>query len=196
MVPMNDFEYINWILSEDFRCKNDVPLTMSESKGDEKKPHSVVIKKIGGRIQNIALYRFDADERNFLPFFNKTFDHPEKPNAPKRLNSFCDYIIVFDYNGKLVLTLVEMKRGTTEKHDIQLNASKIFMEYVLKIAEFIKDFNAMSDFDMDSVMFRRVLIKECASNKRPTKPKDIQLFNKEEIIHIDCLSDFVLNHIL
>ncbi len=193
---MNDFEYINWILREDFRCKGEKALTMTETKGDVKQPHSVVIKKNGRRIQNVALYRFDADERDFLPFFNNTFNHPEKPNAPKRLNSFCDYIIVFDNNGKLVLTLVEMKRGTTEKHDIQLDASKKFMEYVLEMAEFIKEFNAKSDFDKNSVVFRRVLVKECASNKRPTKPKDLQLSNKEEIIHLDCLSDLLLNQIL
>lgn len=185
---MSDFEYIKWILEESYLCKPPHELTMSESKGDGQKSQVVTIQDTIRAITNIALYRFDAEEKgDFLPFFN------DKNGAPERLNAFCDYIALLEHNGKLLIFLIELKRGETVGMEDQISASYEFMQYILKSADRIKLINNMPDFSIEDVEFRRILVRMKASNKRITKPKDIRIKNKKDIITCDCDSTIRLH---
>lgn len=178
---MSDFEYIKWILDDSYLCTSPNHLTMIESKGDDHRPQIVSIQNSIRAISNIALYRFDAEEKgDFLPFFN------DKNGSPERLNAFCDYIALLEHNGSLIIFLLELKRGGKTGMEDQILASYEFMQYVLKSAERIKIINKMPDFSVDNVEFRRILIRKKASNKHITKPKDIKIMDKQSIITCDC----------
>ncbi len=185
---MSDFEYIKWILKESYLCTPPNHLTMMESKGDNLRPQIVNIKNSIRAITNIALYRFDVEENgNFLPFFN------DKNGSPERLNAFCDYIALLEHNGKLIIFLLELKRGSTAGMEDQIFASYEFMQYILKSADRIKNINNMPDFNIDDIEFRRILIRKKASNKHITKPKEIKMKNKQSIIIYDCDSTIHLH---
>lgn len=185
---MSDFEYIKWILDDSYLCTHPNHLTMIESKGDDKRPQIVSIQNSIRAISNIALYRFDAEDNgDFLPFFN------DKNGSPERLNAFCDYIALLEYSGRLIVFLLELKRGGTAGMEDQILASYEFMQYILKSAERIKVINKMPDFRMDNIEFRRILIRKKASNKHITKPKDIRIMDKQSIITCDCDSTIRLH---
>lgn len=185
---MSDFEYIKWILDDSYLCTHPNLLTMIESKGGDKRPQIVSIQNSIRAISNIALYRFDAEDNgDFLPFFN------DKNGSPERLNAFCDYIALLEYSGRLIVFLLELKRGGTAGMEDQILASYEFMQYILKSAERIKIINKMPDFRMDNIEFRRILIRKKASNKHITKPKDIRIMDKQSIITCDCDSTIRLH---
>lgn len=185
---MSDFEYIKWIIDDSYLCTPPNHLTMTESKGDNQRPQIVSIKNSSRAISNIALYRFDAEENgDFLPFFN------DRNGSPERLNAFCDYIALLEYNGRLIIFLLELKRGGTVGMEDQIFASYEFMQYVLKSADRIKIINKMPDFRADTIEFRRIMIRKKASNKHITKPKDIRIMDKQNIITCDCDSTIRLH---
>ncbi len=185
---MSDFEYIKWILDDTYLCTPPNHLTMVESKGDNLRPQIITIQNPIRAITNIALYRFDVDEQgDFLPFFN------DRNGSPERLNAFCDYITLLEHNDKLIIFLIELKRGGTIGMEDQILASYEFMQYILRSADRIKLINRMPDFNIDDVEFRRILIRMKASNKRITKPKEIKIMDKQDIITCDCDSTIRLH---
>lgn len=118
------------------------------------------------------LYRYDSEERDFLPFFNNNHDVEERGvevvyPTPKGLRKFCDYILLAAVNEKLYVILVEMKSGANTGANQQLAASKTFIDYIKASAERIKTLCGYDDFDSRNIILRKVLLKP-APTFRPT----------------------------
>ena len=194
---MTDFEFIKLILNKKYLCEGDDSMVMKEDQGTEYKPHKVRIN-VGSTISQTALYRFDeVDKGDFLPFFNSSHHKPKRrDDAPKALRSFCDYILLAEKMGTVYVVLVEMKRGGTDGAEQQLEAGYEFMNYVMKSALRIKRLNNMSDFNLDNVIYRRVLLKLPVSPKLRTRPGDIRIEDRDGIIIYTDYANFNLNRIL
>lgn len=194
---MTDFDFIKLILNKRYLCKGDEAMVMKEDQGTEYKPHTVRINA-GATISQIALYRFDeADKGDFFPFFNSSHHKPKhKDDAPKGLRSFCDYILLAEKRGVAYVVLVEMKRGTTDGAEQQLEAGYEFMSFVMKSAERIKRLNNVPDFNLDNIVYRRVLLKLPVSPKLRTRPGDIRIEDRDGIIVYTDYATFNLNRIL
>lgn len=135
---------------------------MVESKGTHK-PQKVQLDKTGRRNIVSALYRFDLDVTEFLPFFNQSDESPEG------LRKFCDYVLLVDLNGKPYVFLIEMKRGASADAEKQLKASQTFMEYIYSSAERLHEDFGDEPFNRNNIVTRKVKLKECKSSKLLTK---------------------------
>lgn len=136
---------------------------MIESKGIKYKPQKVQLDKTGRKNLNYTLYRFDLEENNFLPFFNKSDDSPEG------LRKFCDYVLLVELNSKPYVFLIEMKRGTSGDAEKQLKASQTFMEFLYSSAERICNELGDESFNRKNIVIRKIKLKECKSPKLKTK---------------------------
>lgn len=115
-------------------------------------------------VDHYKAYRYDLEERDFLPFFNKEHNDEERGIAavnptPTGLLKFCDYILLAAVNDKLYVILVEMKSGTNAGAKRQLAASKTFIDYIKASAERIKTMCGCDDFDSKNIILRKVLLK-------------------------------------
>lgn len=188
---MTDFDYLDWIFDDWYKCTGDQSLTMIEDKGEELPPHVVKIKSGDRNITKIVLYRFDRDTMgDHIPFFNRTQE------APNGLKAFCDYVILVEKSTRLIVVLVEMKRGTNAKSENQLDAAFLFMDYVLNSAERIKEKNGMPEFTRNDVEIRRIRVKRPASNKLVTKPFDLQRADRRATIPCFCEDTLPIHHIV
>lgn len=172
---MNNLEYFDNILESTFLCKGKNSLVMVEPAHDDKEEQRITIHPVDIEASDLKLYCFMKDPAHpekLLPFFNSRTVEPNK--APKGLSRFCDYVLLVQRKDTLYVLLLELKRG--EGHwESQLDASKVFFEYIVASADRIKDENNFSQFDKDSVVIRRIKIQEVGSNKRRTKPADIEI---------------------
>lgn len=157
---MKEYDLFSRMLSQDFLTADQ--LIMDEPKQDGK--HSCIIVDKG--VDKYKAYRYDLDECDFLPFFNK--DHDDEatgyvsPNpTPEGLRKFCDYILLASVKDKLYVILVEMKSGTNTGANQQLAASKTFIDYITASAERISGV-----FDAKKIVLRKVLLKP-APKARP-----------------------------
>ncbi|MCH5247539.1 MAG: hypothetical protein J1E99_05205 [Muribaculaceae bacterium] len=183
---MKDFDFIASIIHNRYLCKGNERLLMIEDKESTGKEQQLVRISFNERqIDRINLYRFDSETNKFLLFFN------DGDNAPKGLNKFCDYIIMVERDDVLSVVLVELKRGGTDGHEQQLEAGRLFMKYILKTAERIKDLNKQ-ELNIESVELRQVLIQPARSNKELTKRKDIELLDKNSVMKCRCFNEFRL----
>lgn len=159
---MREFELIDRILNDHFLVAENEDRIMEELKDSpDHKPHRVKII-VTRSVSAISLYRFDPDAENFLPFFGRITG----------LKRFCDYIMLVETNDRLLIILIEMKRSKKDpKYKSQLDASKLFMDYVIANAERIKEENGYQDFDSSSIIIRRVKIIAAPINKLTTKPR-------------------------
>jgi hypothetical protein len=182
---MSDYDYIKWILNEDYLVKGPHKLTMREDKGPDLSVHEVKIDVCGG--MNVAVYRFDIEsKKDHLPFFRKGSE-----NSPKSLTKFCDYIILVEKEFNLTIFLIEMKRGTTDGYKKQIQAAEYFMQYILSSAERVKDDNDMPNFNAQNIGFRKVLIRQTMSNKELTKKSEMEKIKKtDSIIELRCYNKF------
>lgn len=115
-------------------------------------------------VDHYKAYRYDLDESDFLPFFNKEHNDEERGivvenPTPTGLLKFCDYILLAEVNEKLYIVLVEMKSGTNARANQQLAASNTFIDYVKASAERIKALCGSEDFDSRNIVLRKVLLK-------------------------------------
>lgn len=192
---MTDFDYINWILNEKNYLSRD-QIYMKEESGDRKiTPHKVKIVNSRG-IKASALFEFGSKRNaDLLNFFNSTNNDPRKPNAPKGLLAFCDYILLSEFKDKLIIILIELKRGEDRQHaKRQIEGAKLFMEYVLASAERIKRKNSVPNFNKDNIEFRKVIIERIP--KEPIKSHKINLSPKNDYIIYPTVSDFYPRHII
>lgn len=170
---MTEYEQLSNILSKEFlSASQDI---MIEEKENTHKRQTVRIDD--GNRRNIvrSLYRFDLEEKEFLPFFNKTHE------ASEGLRKFCDYVLLTRYKDKTYVLLIELKRGETSGADKQLNASEIFIEFLYKTAERLcRDFSDFN-FNRRNVILRKIIIKGIKSNKTLTKGLQIDT-NKDVIL--------------
>lgn len=159
---MREFELIDKILNDHFLVTENDSRIMEELKDSpDHKPQRVKII-VTRSITAISLYRFDSDAEDFLPFFGRITG----------LKRFCDYILLVEANDRLAIILIEMKRSKRDsKYKSQLDASKLFIDYVIANAERIKEENGYHDFDSSSIIIRRVKIIAAPINKLTTKPR-------------------------
>ena len=161
---MVEYELFTRMLSWDF-------LSPDQHEMEEpKQAHTCTVIDKG--VDHYKAYRYDLEERDFLPFFNKQHDDEargivvENP-TPTGLLKFCDYILLAAINEKLYVILVEMKSGTNVGASLQLAASKTFIDYVKASAERIKTMCGYEDYDARNIIIRKVLLKP-APKTRPT----------------------------
>lgn len=132
-----------------------------------------------------TLYRYDQKEHGelFFPFFNNTHDgergKAELP-TPDGLLKFCDYILLAEKKDTLYVLLIEMKSGGNGDAVMQLDASATFMDFVKSTALRIAEANGYENFDADSVIVRKIVLKP-APNARPMTNQA-----KSKVPQVDC----------
>ncbi len=161
---MREYEFIDRILNSHFQLQDDESGVLVEAKQcPHHKPQRIKILKTRP-ISSLSVYRFDPDDEDFLPFFGRITG----------LKRFCDYVMLAEASERLIVILIEMKRSKNDnKYKSQLDAAKLFMEYVIASAERVKNENGYSDFDGSSIQLRRVkILADPTFNKLTTKPRE------------------------
>lgn len=174
---MNEYGFLKRILRDRY-ISNSAPdgiMVMEETK--ECQDHGVHRVKIlkTKPVDNITLYRFSLDDEDFLPFFKDSRIYPEgrTEGGPEGLKKFCDYVILSESKERLTVILIEMKRAKKDTgYRDQLDASRIFLDYVIANAERIKDRNGQHGFNASNIEFRRVkIVHDPTCDKLSTKPR-------------------------
>lgn len=183
---MIEYDQLCCILSEDFLSISQN--IMIEDKENIHKTQYVNIDDGKRRGLIRQLYRFDLEEKEFLPFFDKT------DNSPEGLRKFCDYILLVGYRSKTYILLIELKRGDISGADKQLRASEAFMEFLCKTAKRLHEDFGDFDFDNRKIVLRKIIIKACKSNKMGIQP--IQIDKNQDIIFFRSSGIFPLARFL
>jgi hypothetical protein len=129
---------------------------------EKKNGHKVSI--LSRCIDNYTLYRFDNEEKEFMPFFNN-----QHSGGLKGLRRFCDYILLAEKKSKLFVFLIELKSGRVDGAGDQLDAAEVFMDYIRRTAERIKLTNGFTSFDSSNIRTAKVLV--CGINGAKPKTK-------------------------
>ena len=158
---MSEYDQLCRILDKGFQAPNQY--WMIESKGTTYKHQKVEIDGTGRTNLVWTLYRFDLEEKEFLPFLNRTDD------APEGLRKFCDYILLAEVSNKPYVMLIEMKRGDASDAEKQLKASETFIKYLYSSAERLHDDFGAEPFNRNNIVLRKIKLKECKSPKLTTK---------------------------
>lgn len=182
---MSEYELYTRILAPQLKPDNQSVLIEKM----EKKNHVATIEP--DRKTVYTLYRYDQKEHGetFFPFFNNTHDgvhgKAELP-TPEDLLKFSDYILLAERKETLYVLLIEMKSGSNGDAVIQLDASSTFMDYVKNTALRIAEANGYENFDADSIIVRRIVLKP-APNARPmtnmAKSKMLQMVCNDSVIY-------------
>lgn len=163
---MREFDFIREILHDNYLAQDQSNL-VELKECDHHDEHIVRIQSTRP-VDDVALYRFSLDDEEFLPFFKDS-----RIGGPKGLRKFCDYVMLINKNDNLTVALIEMKRSANDSgYKSQLEASKLFMDYVIANADRIKDLNDFEDFDSQSIIFRKIRVRKPATNKFTTKPRN------------------------
>jgi hypothetical protein len=179
---MSEYDQLCRILNERFLASPKD--RMIEKKDSSLKPQNVKIDDSGKNGLSWTLYKFELDEEDFLPFFNKTND------APEGLRKFCDYVLLVSCKEKTYVMLIELKRGELGSADKQLNASETFVEYLYTSAERLhKDFND-SVFNRRNIKLLKIKVKERKSKKMRTKGGIPPVNTRQEFISFESLGLF------
>lgn len=187
---MQYIDYIEWILNSKFLQKGDDAMTMIEPADLLHEEQRVDIKNDTKSIIDMKLYCFNTSDKNvkhLFPFFNQSHI---KPTAPESLNCFCDYILLVQHINGLFVFFLEMKRGDVDGADKQIEASCTFFDFILKSAERIKGDNGFSEFDVNKIKYRKLIIREDHCNKRITKDKDVENLDLDSVNIHKCYKDF------
>ena len=181
---MTEYDQLCRILNEGFKSsKQD---EMIENQGD-KKTQSVDITPM--KDLKKTLYRMALNEKDFLPFFNKSHSSPEG------LRQFCDYILLAEYLGRTFVLLLELKRGDTAGAAKQLNASETFMEYIYSSAKRLHvDFND-SEFDKEKVTTMKIVVKEPISSKMTTKGRP-KIYKEHNVFYFETMKVFPIRQFI
>lgn len=185
-------DFLNRILNQQFRRTGELAeLLIEEQTAADYPPQIVRIKGLHS-LDNSALYRFDIADIDFLPFFSKG---SQLNRPPRSLTSFCDYILFTQNAGQLTVFLIELKRGDTSGAEKQLDASRLFIEYVLATASRISQENDM-DVDYSHVDFRKLVLADTRSTKRTLCPIYMENRVTSELQVIPCSCSFNPTHYL
>ena len=186
---MTEYDQLCRILNEGFKSsKQD---EMIENQGD-KKTQSVDITPM--KDLKKTLYRMALEEKDFLPFFNKSHDSPEG------LRKFCDYILLAEHRKRnqevcTFVLLIELKRGKNGSAAKQLNASQTFMEYIYSSAERLHvDFND-SEFDKEKVTTMKIVVKEPISSKMTTKGRP-KIYKEHNVFYFETMKVFPIRQFI
>lgn len=148
-----ELEKISKILSDKFK-KEDTFLF--EENTDNNNKIFKMKREISSKNVNYLLFRYDLNEYDFIPFFNDTGN----------LKKFCDYILfveeVINKKQYLNICLIELKLGNDNTNaKKQLEASKVFIDYVFKSAERI-------GYEIVNYKILKIIISESKANKGTT----------------------------
>lgn len=162
---MIEYDLFTRMLSRDFLSPDQQVMEEPKQAG----AHTCAIVDKG--VDFYKAYRYDLEEFDFLPFFNKEHDDEERGVVTDNptltgLLKFCDYILLATVNDKLYVVLVEMKSGNNTGANQQLDASKTFIDYIKASAERIKTLCGYEDFNSRNIILRKVLLKP-APKTRP-----------------------------
>jgi hypothetical protein len=162
---MIEYDLFTRMLSRDFLSPDQQVMEEPKQAG----AHTCAIVDKG--VDFYKAYRYDLEEFDFLPFFNKEHDDEERGVVADNptltgLLKFCDYILLATVNDKLYVVLVEMKSGNNTGANQQLDASKTFIDYIKASAERIKTLCGYEDFNSRNIILRKVLLKP-APKTRP-----------------------------
>ena len=152
---MSKLDLINSILHGDFSCTDNV---LEEPSAGMK----ISITSIGCRF---LLYKFDKTMKKeykggLFPFFAK--------NA--KVCSICDYILFSEFNGKLFVLILELKKGKNKTRP-QLEAAKCFVNYI------ISTLNRVNNMSI-SPEIRLISIHEYKIKKKPVGDRGV-VYDKE-----------------
>lgn len=188
---MNEIVFLQKVLSEVYLKKDAEALLMLEPADTLHSPQRVTIDNRLNSLSDLYLYDFSKanEDGNFLlPFFNHRKIAPNI--SPKGLTKFCDYILLLSHEDIPYVFFLELKRGICDDADKQIEASEMFMDYVIDSAERIKGENNVSDFDKQRIRFRRIIVQEEHSNKRQTKREDINVRDINSVLKCRCEDRF------
>ncbi len=153
-------------------------------------PHQVQILNGCEKSYEKTLYRFDLNKQDFLPFFNHTDE------APEGLKQFCDYILLIE-NDYTYIVLIEMKRGIRSQSDAkkQLNASEVFIQYIINSAERLRADFAIGNFNPNRVKIIKILLLKNKSDKKITR-HHAERSNIQDYIIYKSVNTLNINRIL
>lgn len=185
-------DFLNQILNQQFRRTGEQAELLTETKPLADYPPQIIRIKGLNSLDKSALYRFDMEDTDFLPFFVKG---SQQNRPPRALTSFCDYILFTQNAGHLTVFLIELKRGDTSGAEKQLDASRLFIEYVLATAARISQENDI-EADYSHVDFRKLVLADTRSKKRTLCPIYMENRVTSELQVIPCSCSFNPNHYL
>ncbi|MDR1810594.1 MAG: hypothetical protein LBR34_09390 [Prevotella sp.] len=144
--------------------------------------HSIIMERniLSEKGIDYVLYRFDPDkDGDIFPFFERTTG----------LKMICDYILIVEIKEKIYCLLIELKSGISSYAKKQLEASSIFMNYILNSAERI-------GCKIENHQIRKIRISGIKSKgKRATKPKELE-YDKDSYAEYNITGDFRMRPLL
>ena len=176
MSKRSKLEIIDEILNNKFK---DFSRKLIEENTDTKQKRFKMERKIFSKNINYSLYRYDPSNTEIFPYFTDK----------KGLKKICDYIMFIEDNKFLHVLLIELKKGK-DSAKMQLEASKVFAEYIIKTIKRLKyDF----DIENENIHYKLVVIKESKSKKKPINKK---LETNNGIITHNNYKNFMINDYL
>ncbi|KAA6322986.1 hypothetical protein EZS27_027532 [termite gut metagenome] len=161
---MTKLEIISEILNDDFKIDDKHKDQLIEKNFDAKsKPFCMKMQIVPENIEYF-LYKFDTKKETIFPYFKKGHG----------LRKICDYILFAEAENIIYIFSIELKKGTHNSSGKQLEASKIFVKYIIDSAIRV----GYSELDKD-INIRTVRI--CDDRKKTTKEKPIEYVNN----HVD-----------
>ena len=144
--------------------------------------------EVDTNIRNLqySIYRFDVEKDGLFPFFKK-LSSKDKGKSYNGLLQSCDYIMLCAKNEQTHVLLLELKRGGAQDAQIQLEASRMFIEFVKNTAKRISRIKG-NDLPLQEqdIKYHKIVIAESASDKQTTMP-DEQCIKSGDVVTI-CLS--------
>jgi hypothetical protein len=157
---MTKLEIISEILSDDFKINDECKNQLIEKNSDaESKPFCMKMPIVSGHSIAYFLYKFDTEKKTIFPYFKK--DHG--------LRKICDYVLFAEAENDMYIFLIELKKGTHNSSGKQLEASKIFVQYLIDSAKRV----GYGELDKD-IYIRTVRICDASNSKKSTKEKVIE----------------------
>lgn len=103
-----------------------------------------------------TLYRIDPNNGDPFPFFRN-----KENGGPKGLKDICDYIMLVDYHDKLFILLIELKRQKDNHAKEQLEATKVFIDYIVASA-----IRVQMPIDNNCIIYRKIQLNKIIPKQR------------------------------
>jgi hypothetical protein len=170
---------IKKILSDKFLASDQTALC-EENTDAQGKPFRMNRTIISSSEIEYVLYKFDAAKTDIFPYF--------KDKSIEGLKKICDYVLFAEFGRSVYILLIELKLGTESAQE-QLNATTLFVEYILKNAERVK--HQIQDYHI-----RKIRISEIKSKgKRVTKTKDLE-YDANAYLEYNTVKDFRIRELV
>lgn len=192
----NEYDALTLILSSKYRCKktSSDSIVLEETTGS---PSQMINLKLGYKgVDSFELYRLEDKSANLLqPFLNHNNNNVgNERKSPKYLVSMCDYMSVCSYKGKTYVFLFELKRGTTDDYQKQLDAGECLLRYLYDSIDRIKEYDNIS-FDRSLIKVKKFLVKQNKSNKQCIQSANV-VSGDEEFFKVETNNELRLLKLL